>query len=363
MPILRAIREPAADDAEAVEAGKGAPLYFTAATAGRKPDGLDLAGLPWDFSRAVTAPDGSMQYPFLWVHDIMGNRAPLGVANVVPGDDPLPLRVAVTFDPGDPFAVDIERKYRSPVGGLSAVSIQWDDMDADGMPARATKNKPVAHQLWEVSAVPVGMDPDALRDGARAAMRALYDDIGAMLDGRTVATETVIETVTETTTETVTDIDVAIEVDGAPEAEAEDQETRLAAAMVAVFRAGAWSDEADAERRAAYNALLPAYRRAGWTAPEFLPLADLRALDDETWRGLFLSGELARAGAELSGKNITELREIDAALREASKRLGAMLTRVTAPKAPADEADSARGGDTVDDLMAALSRMTSGGTT
>lgn len=354
MPILRAIREPAADDAEAVEAGTGAPLYFTAATAGRKPDGLDLTGLPWDFSRAVRAPDGSMQYPFLWVHDIGGNRPPLGVANIVPGDDPLPLRVAVTFDPDDPFAVAIERKYRSDVGGLAAVSIQWDDMDADGMPARQSKAKPVAHQLWEVSAVPVGMDPDALRDGARVAMRALYDDIDAMLDGRAAAT-------TSTDTETAAATDAAID-EPADGDSAEDHDVRLAAAMVAVFDAGAWSDDADGQRRAAYNALLPAYRRAGWTAPEFMPLADLRALDTDTWRGLFLAGELSRAGAELSGKNITELREIDAALREASKRLGAMLTRVTAPKAPADEADNARGGDTVDDLVAAFRRLTSGGT-
>lgn len=355
MPILRAIKE--ADDGEAVEAGQGVPLMFTAATAGRKPDGLNLDGLPWDFSRAVTAPDGAMQYPFLWVHDIMGNRAPLGVANIVPGDKPLPLRVAVTFDPGDPFAVDIERKYRSPVGGLSAVSIQWDDMDADGMPARATKSKPVAHQLWEVSAVPVGMDPDALRDGARMAARALYDDIGAMLDGRTVATETD----TEPDTGPVADIDVTIEVDGAPEAEAEDQETRLAAAMVAVFRAGAWSDEADAERRAAYNGLLPAYRRAGWTAPEFLPLADLRALDEDTWRGLFMSGELQRAGAEFSSKNVAELREIDAALRDASRRLGALITRATVKAETPATAGEGRGGDSEHDLMAAMGRLLSGG--
>lgn len=364
MPILRAFREPA-DDAgdKPVEAGQGVPLYFTAATGGRKQDGIDLSGIPWDFSRAVKSDAGGDQYPLLWVHDM--TQPPLGVVDVIPGDKPLPLRVALRFDPDDARAVEIERKYRSPVGGMQAVSVQWAPVDKSGMIVRGDA-KPAANQLWEVSAVPVGMDEGALQDGARAAtMRAMIADLTAMLDGRTVEAA---ETVTETTETIDVDLVVTVETDdgdNVPDT-VEDEATpeRLAASMVAIFEPHRWADDSDTERRAAYKALLPRYRRAGWTAPEFVPMVELAALDEAALRGLFLAGELARVGAELSTKNVAELRDIDTALRDASKRLGAMLSRVTSAKErPSDDDagdDTARaaGGDTVDDLVAAFARLT-----
>jgi len=323
MPILRALREP---DAEATEAGKGAPMTFVAATGGMKGDGVDLAGLPWDFSRAVGGEGGeAVQYPFLWVHDLAGRNLPLGVAEVLTGADELPLRVAVRFDPDDDFAVKVERKYRSPTGGLAAVSIQWEDVDANGQPAARAGKKPAAHQLWEVSAVPVGMDPEALLDGSRAALRALRGDIDLLLGD-------VTETATETTETVDVDLTIEVEVDATPDTDndtAEDHAERTAAAMVEQYETWRWADDADTERRKAYNALLPAYRRLGWTAPEFVPVDELWALDDRTWRGLFLAGELQRVGAELSNKNMTELRELHATITEAAKRLGSMITRVS----------------------------------
>ena len=75
-------------------------------------------------------------------------------------------------------------------------------------------------------------------------------------------------------------------------AEDEDTGDDLAAEMVAVFDPE--SDDSDAVRGRRYRALLPAYRRMGWTAPELLPAGELSALDGDVWRGMFVSGELER---------------------------------------------------------------------
>ena len=53
----------------------------------------------------------------------------------------------------------------------------------------------------------------------------------------------------------------------------------------------------DEARRVRYNALLPAYRRYGRTAPEFLDATTLAALTTEQLQGLFLSDEMSAAGA------------------------------------------------------------------
>ena len=80
-------------------------------------------------------------------------------------------------------------------------------------------------------------------------------------------------------------------------------------ARVAVFAQG--TDDSDEDRRRTYRALLPAYRRRGWTAPEFVERAELDALDGETWRGLFLHDEpdMLRVGKVLSRKNQADLTE------------------------------------------------------
>lgn len=177
MPFLRLHRVRAEDGADDTP---NAPLTFVAATAGMKGDGVDLAKLPWDFTRGVTGDNGP-RFPFLWVHDLGGQRLPLGVTEVTSGEKDYPLQVMVTLDPDDEFAQQVGRKYRSPVGGLEAVSVSWDDVDAEGIPARASGKKAVAHQLLEVSAVPVGLDPQALQAGERAAFRALRQELDDLL--------------------------------------------------------------------------------------------------------------------------------------------------------------------------------------
>lgn len=333
MPFLRLLRE-----ADAADVAPGSPIIFTAATGGRKADGLDLAGLPWDFSRGVG--DGAKRYPFLWVHDLGGDNLPLGIAEVISEPDALPLRVAVTCDPEDEFAQRVERKYRSPVGGLSAVSISWDDMDADGMPARMSGKKAVAHQLLEVSAVPVPLDAGALQDDAkRAALRALRADLDAVLDDEPATDDAAPERAAEDAEDgdmVCKECGGACVVKGGDNAgraiRTEDDEWEDAAAeMVSIFDRNTSVPEGARSRR--YKALKSAYVRLNRTWPEWVPSAELRAMDDDNWRALFLAGELEvsgiRAGAELSRQNFGELEGVRDAMADCVKRMSALLERVS----------------------------------
>ena len=395
MPIMRMVR---AGDVSG-EAGQGVPLPIIAATSGRKADGINLADLPWDFSRGVGSGDVH-RFPLLWVHDLAGRNLPIGVVDVGVGKDGTSLdNSQAIFDPEDEMAVRTERKYRSPVGGLDGFSITWEPVDADGMPSRNSGKKAVANQLLEVSAVPVPLDPQSIQKTERAAMRALRADIDALLDdetderalpdtgpfGKDCEYESMADCMKETgdmtgcaellkstggdcakrakraadgekpccgdiddkeddeldvpaTAQATADeiVERLLEVLGQKrtteaeepmETKASPDPDRTAGAMLAVFDRG--SDDADDVREKAYRALLPKYKRLGWEAPEFEPMGTLRALDDENWRALFLSGELQRAGAEFSGRNLTELREIATSLGDAATRLTAMVERAT----------------------------------
>jgi len=367
MPFLRLHRQP--DDGDAPADG---PLYFTAATAGTKADGIDLAGLPWDLSRGGPGGDGP-RYPFLWAHDMAGERLPLGVVDVTTAPDELPLRVAVHFDPGDDFAQRVAAKYRSPVGGLEAVSISWDDVDDAGLPARTSGKKATAHQLLEVSAVPVGLDPLALQEGERAAMRSLLADLQAAL-ARGIDDDDSDHAGRDAT---ATEADVSDDVTTTGERELDEGAwADVAAGMVeALTRSG---PETDTARHRAYKRLLPAYRFLGMTPPEWIGGDEIRALDDDNWRALFLSGELEviadgqRVGAELSSRNVQELTEVHEAVKAAASRLGTLLERVTTKSvgkesvgkdAPADDGDGERilatvDADTLDDVdLAELAAM------
>jgi hypothetical protein len=317
MPFIRLHRIVGDDDAP------DGPLHFVAATGGQKADGIDLADLPWDFSRGVPSGDGNgKRFPFLWVHDLAGENLPLGVADVVTADDELPMRVRVSLDPDDEFAQRVARKYRSPVGGLEAVSVSWDDVDDAGVSVRATGKKPTAHQLLEVSAVPVGLDPLALQEGERVAFRALAAEVARMLDDDRDSASAVDDIA-----------ECAMDGDNTERAEPDEGGwADVAAGMVeALTRA---PEDTDAARHRSYKRLLPAYRFLGKTPPEWIDGDELRALDDANWRALFLSGELdaievdQRAGAELSGRNIQELSAAAEAIQTGLDRIVTLLERV-----------------------------------
>jgi HK97 family phage prohead protease len=131
----------------------GSPIRFVASTENVARDGLVIESTAWDLGPYERSP------VVLWSHDYRGERPPIGRAERVWVEDRC-LMADLVFDQGDPFARDIERKYRE--GFLNAVSVGWDTKaiapGTGGAPPRVTKA-----ELLDISAVPVPGDADALK--------------------------------------------------------------------------------------------------------------------------------------------------------------------------------------------------------
>lgn len=235
MNYLRAFAEPSASE--------DGPIRFIASNEGDPGDGFDLRAEDWEFGRFLRNP------VILWGHDFLGQRLPIGKAVGV-GIEDRKLMASVEFDRGDEFAAQVERKFRQ--GFLSAVSVSWDTVEG-------------RNHLLEISAVPVPMDPNALME--RQA-RGLADF------GRTLAK--IDDYLDENPSQPSTH-------------DAEALWAGTALQMVRLFQRDA--NDAESVRLARYRRLCRSYERIGKTAPEFLGTVELAALDDETWRGLFLAGE------------------------------------------------------------------------
>lgn len=349
----------------AEEEAEGGPLVFTASTIGTKRDGLDLAGVPWRLDNFRANPVAT------WCHDFQGNRLPIGRCEVeVVGADGErgakrgeTLRAAITFDRADPFAAEVERKYRD--GFLHAVSVSWDDVDEHGVPMRAGGGKAVAHELLEIAAVPVPGDPAALIERQAVALRSLARELdevmgGADIDEAPAATDgdadDAATPAVEADSGAVADEAGAEGEDGrgAPETAPADDDAypetveRAWAAMVRALDRASEAD--DAERRRQYNRAESAYRRLGMVAPEWIDGGELRAMDDETWRGIWLEGEIAtaRAGAVLSRRNLARLDAAIDALMEIRREASGEDGEGGKPKAGDDT--RAAIGEALDDL-------------
>ncbi len=149
MRAFRADMEPVG--ATAIAATADGPMRFVASTEGVKRDGLDLKSGDWRLDNYRRNP------VFLWAHDYWG--LPIGRVDV--SVDGKRLIADVTFDRDDPFAAQVERKYRA--GFLNAVSVGWDTREE-------------GNDLLDISAVPVPGDPDALKlDQVRALTDLLHE--------------------------------------------------------------------------------------------------------------------------------------------------------------------------------------------
>ena len=354
MRLMRAASEETPDSA----------LVFMASTPGTKRDGLDTAELPWRVDSYRSNPVCT------WCHDFGGARLPIGRADVEVLNTPAGefVRAAITFDRADPFAAEVERKYRD--GFLHAVSVSWDDVDAAGIPVRGAGQRAVAHELLEIAAVPVPGDPCALLEKRATALRSMArelitalasadddddepttaDDANALPDASPAGDAA--PTAADDSGERVADAEYADNAADAADGATEDEGTGddLAAEMVAVFDPE--SDDSDAVRGRRYRALLPGYRRMGWTAPELLPAGELAALDGDVWRGMFVSGELERlerVGKEISAANLAGLRDALAQLEAGTSALKTMVQRVDSGTERAAAAEP-----TADDIARAI---------
>jgi len=235
MRFMRAVVSQQAAPADDV----GAPVWFRASTEGVKRDGLDLKVKDWDL-------DSWREYPVvLFGHDYMGRNLPIGLGEAkIDGKE---LHIGVRYDPDDEFAMRVRNKA---LKGMIAGSVGWEDITRDG----DTK-----HSLMEFSMVPVGADPQALPLRQAAALRSLADALDRL------------------------------DTDDLHPATVEPDWREVAAAMVAVLTPS--GDDTDENRMERYKALLPKYRRLGYTPPEFLDGATLSALGPAERRGLFLADE------------------------------------------------------------------------
>lgn len=145
------LRAAADDDDAATESG---PLRIVAATAGMKGDGLNLTMDGAQLGRFDANPVVGYGHSY-WGRDSL----PIGRSDKtwIDGDR---LLMDVSFDQGDEFARTVERKYRD--GFLNAFSIGFDVSNIDDT------GTPESWELFEVSAVPLPMDPDAVVEAGRA---------------------------------------------------------------------------------------------------------------------------------------------------------------------------------------------------
>ena len=279
----------------------GEPIEFVASTANAARDKIEIDQAGWKLDNYRKNP------VVLWMHDYWGERPPIGRAEVSLSGNELICRI--WFDQGDPFAVDVERKYRN--GFLNAVSVGWDTLEWTRLEEGEARMRVTSAELLDISAVSVPGDPDAL-------MRRTYDALKKA--GYPLPTS-------------------PLEGGGERKKTGEDVWEEVAAEMAAIFDQAC--EDPDEERERRYNSLLPKYRRLGKTAPEFLGLDVVRALSQAELAGLFLEGEVApplkmeRAGAVLSKANLDDLHSVMAQLEEAGNTLAMIISR--AQKAEEEE--------------------------
>lgn len=153
-----------ADDAgDGGDGDMGKPLPIVAATAGRKADGLNLLMDGVDLERFQSNPVIGYGHSYWGREGLPKGRAE---DTRVDGDQ---LLMDVLFDQGDEFARDIERKYRGKFMNAFSIGFDVHDIADDGTVK--------SWELFEVSAVPLPMDPNAIVADGRgrelAVMRAL----------------------------------------------------------------------------------------------------------------------------------------------------------------------------------------------
>lgn len=155
---MRGYVQRADDDATGDDAA-GKPLTVIAATEGRKGDGLNLTMKGARLERFEANPVLGYGHSY-WGRDGL----PIGRADSTWIDGPS-LKMDLLFDQDDDFARKVERKYRNKI--MNAFSIGFDVWNI------AEDGTPEGWELFEISAVPLPMDPNAIVESGRADEYAL----------------------------------------------------------------------------------------------------------------------------------------------------------------------------------------------
>lgn len=287
----------------AAEAKPGDPVRFIASTGNVARDGFVIDQSSWQLDNYRANP------VVLWSHDY--TSLPIGRAEVMPAGNR--LESIVYFDQGDERARQIEQKYRD--GFLSTVSVGWNSHDVQpptmpGQPYVLREN-----ELLDISCVSVPGDPGALIERNARALAAISQEFSSRLD-----------------TLLGDDAENGRSNNARDEARWDD----TAILMMRLFVPGLPMSEQD--RRRAYNRIAAQYRRAGKTAPEWMPMEALSPLGPDQLRGLFLEDEpelfpflfsAERAGAMISTRNRNDLERAIACKREAMGLVQGVLDRAS----------------------------------
>ena len=355
-------------DPAIVDAPPGSPIPFVLSTPGVKRDGLDLSGVGFRVERYQTNP---VVLAFHRYDDWPIGR---GTIEVIDGPGGQSLVATAEFDIEDPAGLTADRKYRS--GQMFAVSLGWDDVDANGVPIRTSGKRIAYRDVLEFSIVAVPADPDAVIATSRAwapdeisqARSWLVDlsglrDVSAehsreiartieSLDGcqggacttglrdlaRTLATEIsqvqdgqpAVEASDEGPAKqsAANDAGFSSDADDADEAEAQKR------AVMAGMLAACWVDDPDeaddAARKELRASLVPEYRRLRMAVPPFIPARVFAGLPEGLRAALFQNGELSmtlnvRVGKKISGKRAERLQACADNVREVAKEIDAIL--------------------------------------
>jgi HK97 family phage prohead protease len=294
----------------------GDPIRFIASTENVARDGMVIEAAGWQLDNYRKNP------VVLWSHDIIGARPPIGRAEVkVEGRA---LVADITFDQGDPFAVDVERKYRA--GYLHGVSVRWDPKEMaparSGQPPRFTRQ-----DLLEISAVTVPSDPSALK---QERIRAIQDELAELA---APATDPAVPTWPE----------VAADM--------------AALILFPTSRSGkAW--------RLEYHRLSRLYDQLGKEPPERLAPDYLAALESDAVAGLFLEDErdvcpdlFTQRAAQASPHALTAADRADLALVvERLQRVLASDAATPTAKQPTEQ-PPAEAADVVDPALLSLASI------
>ncbi len=142
-----------ADTDDQGDEAAGKPLTIVAATEGRKGDGLNLTMKGAQLGRFDANPIIGYGHSY-WGRDGL----PIGRSDKtwIDGDS---LKMSIVFDQDDDFARKVERKYRNKI--MNAFSIGFDVWNI------ADDGTPEGWELFEVSAVPLPMDPNAIVESGR----------------------------------------------------------------------------------------------------------------------------------------------------------------------------------------------------
>lgn len=374
--VLSPLREPLsfarayrAMDPAIADAPPGSPIPFVLSTPGVKRDGLDLSGVGFRAERYRTNP---VVLAFHRYDDWPIGR---GTIEVVDGPGGESLIATAEFDIDDPAGATADRKYRS--GQMFAVSLGWDDVDADGVPIRTSGKRIAYRDILEFSIVAVPADPDAVIATSRAwapdeisQARSWLVDLSGLRDVSPERSREIARTIESLNgcqggacTTGLRDLarTLATEIsqvqDGQPDAEASDEgpvqqsatndaglahdaddasqeEEAQRRAVMAGMLAACWVDDPDeaddAARKELRASLVPEYRRLRLAVPPFIPARVFAGLPEGLRAALFQNGELSmalnvRVGKKISGKRAERLKACADMVRDVAREIDTIL--------------------------------------